>query len=416
MHAGESSRGGALALGHAVLEPPLAGWYASSPMSRPGRRILFVATYPDRAACTRFRASAFFPALRARGLEPELRPFLDDAFFAEFYRPGGQVSKALGLTAAALHRLRLLAKARRYGAVFVQREAALVGPALFEEACSRLGLPLIFDFDDAIWMADENATPGVVSKHPVASRLLKFPGKTERLIAMATEIVAGSEHLANFARERVGDQHVTVLPTVVSRALWEPLPGRLEGRILGEPPIIGWVGTHSSASQLDLVLPALRRLAAEGRRFKLRLVGAQRPEVKVAGAEVEGRPWTLARDVRDFQELDIGLAPMFNDPWCEGKCGFKQLQYMAVGVPQVSSLSGGGRDFLRHRENALIALNDDDWYRNIKALLDDHALRASLARAGRSLVEQQYCTEVQGERLADIIERAMVAGARRSRR
>lgn len=352
--------------------------------------------------------SAFFPALRARGITPTLRPFMDDAFFATFYRPGGQVNKAKRLAKAAALRVLELALARRYDALFVQREAALVGPALFEEACARgLRIPLIFDFDDAIWISDKSTSPGMKSKHPLAAKLLKFPSKTERIIALSTEIIAGSQHLATFARTLAPTKPVSVVPTVVSRSTWAPLPGRMAGEILGTPPVIGWVGTHSTASQLDLVLPALRQLASEGVRFKLRMVGAQRPDIQIDGVEVEDAAWSLERDVLNFQELDIGLGPMFNDAWSEGKCGFKQLQYMAVGVPQVTSLSGGGRDFLRHGDNALIAHEEQDWYRHIKALLSDHALRAKLARSGRQLIEEEYCTEVQGERIVDVLERAM---------
>lgn len=374
-------------------------------MSHRSRRVLVVATYPERAACTRFRASVYFPLLRERGIEETFLPFLDDAFFARFYEPGRAVAKARGLAAAAARRLRLLAGVRRFDAIFVQREAALVGPALFEELATRwLGVPLVYDFDDALWITDTTVSPGMASRHPRAARLLKFPEKTDRLIAMASEVLAGSGHLAAHARGL--NPRVTVVPTVVSRERWVPLPGKLEGQ-QGEVPVIGWVGTHTTALQLDMVLPALRRLAAEGERFSLRLVGASRPELQIDGIHVDHQPWRLERDVRDFQELDIGLAPMFSDPWSEGKCAFKQLQYMAVGVPMVTSLVGGGRDFLRHDDNALVAHEPGDWYGHLKALLHDAALRARLARAGRMLVEQTHCTEVQGPRVIDALERAM---------
>jgi glycosyltransferase involved in cell wall biosynthesis len=374
-------------------------------MSRRTRRVLVVATYPERAACTRFRASVYFPLLRERGIEETFLPFLDDAFFARFYEPGRAVAKARGLMEAAARRLALLARVRRFDAIFVQREAALVGPALFEELATRgLGVPLVYDFDDALWINDPAVSPGMASRHPLAARLLKFPEKTDRLITMASEVLAGSGHLAEHARAL--NPRVTVVPTVVSRERWVPLPGKLEGQTAGVP-VIGWVGTHTTALQLDMVIPALRRLAAEGERFSLRLVGASRPEIQIEGIEVDHRPWRLERDVRDFQELDIGLAPMFSDPWSEGKCAFKQLQYMAVGVPMVTSLVGGGRDFLRHDDNALVAHEPGDWYGHLKSLLHDAERRGRLARAGRTLVEQTHCTEVQGPRVIDAIERAM---------
>ena len=43
----------------------------------------------------------------------------------------------------------------------------------------------------------------------------------------------------------------------------------------------------------------------------------------------------------DLQSFDIGIMPLPDDPWTKGKCGFKLLQYQAVGLPVVCSAGGG---------------------------------------------------------------------------
>ena len=88
-------------------------------------------------------------------------------------------------------------------------------------------------------------------------------------------------------------------------------------------------------------------------------------------------------------------------------CGFKQLQYMAVGVPFVSSWVGGARDFVVDGENGLVALEEVDWYRHLKALLDSPELRTRLARNGRALVETQYSVEQVGPRVVSYFERIL---------
>ncbi|HEX4475989.1 MAG TPA: glycosyltransferase, partial [Polyangiaceae bacterium] len=156
------------------------------------------------------------------------------------------------------------------------------------------------------------------------------------------------------------------------------------------------------------VLPALRRLRASGRRFSLRVIGAAE-SFSLPGLELETRPWAREREVRDFQELDIGLAPIHATEFSKGKCAFKQLQYMAVGVPSVSSPEGGSTDFIVHGENGLFARTDDEWFRSLEALLDDAALRSRIARAGRELVERSHSIEAQAPRLAEILKRAAAA-------
>ena len=75
---------------------------------------------------------------------------------------------------------------------------------------------------------------------------------------------------------------------------------------------------------------------------------------------------------------------MQNGPVYEGKCGFKQLQYMAVGVPFVSSWVGGARDFVHHGENGLVADTGRGLVWHLKALVKPQELRRRLAQNGRN--------------------------------
>jgi glycosyltransferase involved in cell wall biosynthesis len=163
------------------------------------------------------------------------------------------------------------------------------------------------------------------------------------------------------------------------------------------------VGSHSTAHQLELVLPALRRLRTEGYRFELHVVGAD-GGFDLNGFQLQSRPWQLHTELCEFQELDIGLAPMHSEAVYQGKCGFKQLQYMSVGVPCVSSWVGGARDFVIDGQNGLVAHDEHDWYTHIKRLLESRQLRARLASNARRLIESRYCSECQGPKLAQLIE------------
>ena len=365
------------------------------------RRLLALAAYPEGSAATRFRMTQVVPYLEARGWDVRFEPFVDEDFFGAFYESGNRAQKATYLAARSISRFALAVRAAGFDAVFVQREASLIGPPYAEHILSSIkGLPLVFDFDDAIWHYDLPR-----SRHPFAARLLKRPSKCWYTMRRAALIIAGSSYLA--ARAREVNPRVEVVPTVVSSAAWAPLPGRLDGMFRGHPiPRIGWVGSHSTAHQLELALPALRRLRAEGHPFELHVVEAG-SDFNLNGFEFQSRPWRLDEELREFQELDVGLAPMHSEPVYQGKCGFKQLQYMSVGVPCVSSWVGGARDFVVNGENALVAYDAEDWYTHIKALLESRELRARLASDGRRLIESRYCIEHQGPKLAQLIETAL---------
>jgi glycosyltransferase involved in cell wall biosynthesis len=285
----------------------------------------------------------------------------------------------------------------------VQREAALIGPALTEGVLARgFGVPLVLDLDDAVWVYDSTG-----SRHPLASRLLKQPKKTYDLLKMASEVIVATQYLGRNVQPYAS--RTTVLSTVVSREAWTPLDGRLEGRFASSPgsiPTIGWIGTHSTAAHLDLVVHALKTLAREGRRFRVRLVGASR-SLAIDGVEVESVPWREATEIEEFRNIDIGIAPVVDTEFARGKGGFKQIQYMTVGVPFVSSPVGGAVEFMKHESNAMVASTDAEWVEHLRRLLDDQPLRTKLARAGRDLVCNQLCIEAQADAFVSVIERAM---------
>ena len=366
--------------------------------------VLFVASYPELGASSRYRVCQYLPRLAAYGVKSTFLPFVSNTFFADFYRPGRHVAKASYLARASFRRLGDLLKAARHDVVVVQREAALLGPPVFEFLARHIaGCPLVFDVDDAIFIPTHKTMQR--SAHGLVARLLKDPSKAERLARWADEIVVANAFAADWAREF--SSRVTVIPTVVDAEVFRPRTTARDG-----VPVIGWVGSHSAAPQLEAVLPALERLGRK-HTFVFRAVGAGR-EISIPGVEVDNRPWRLEREVDDFRTLDIGLCPLFDDVWSRGKPGFKPLIYMACGVPQVSSPIGGVTEFLRPQEHGFFATTVDEWYAALDTLLSSPERRSELGRNARAAFLAGPHLDNQTPRLLDVLERAAVGCGRRA--
>ena len=123
--------------------------------------------------------------------------------------------------------------------------------------------------------------------------------------------------------------NVTVIPTTIDLARYKIVPKPRNEDV----PVIGWTGTFSTVPYLDLLRDVFRELARR-RRFKLRVVGVP---YAIDGLPFETVPWRSETEADDLRPLDIGVMPLTNDRWSQGKCGCKALQYMALGVPAVCS-------------------------------------------------------------------------------
>lgn len=356
------------------------------------KRVLFLTPNPPEAAGTRYRVLQYLPYLRSAGFASDVSPFLPSALFQCLYEPGQLFYKAGELSRAVCRRLNDVLSARRYDVIVVAREAMLLGPPIVEWLIARIGRrPIVLDLDDAVFVPYASPTYGWWTA------VLKCPWKTSHLVKMSAHVLAGNEYLAEFARTY--NRHVTVLPTVVD-------PDRFTNLRLDPPrdarPVIGWIGSHSTARYLDLVTPALRDLARD-HKFVLRVIGAGR-DVTVPGVDVENRSWRLAYELEDFASLDIGIYPLSDDPWTKGKCAFKAIQYMAAGVPCVCSSVGMTREVIQDGLNGFLVSTEAEWRSRLEALLNDAALRLRFKDHGKRTVLERYSLHVHAPRLAEVLK------------
>lgn len=357
------------------------------------RILAIVPSVYDTNPSQRFRIEQWEPLLRERGAEVTFKPFESAELHAVLYKPG-RVPEKLRLVGEALRRRAgEVRSATRYDAVYLLREAALLGPPYFERRLRRAGVPFVFDFDDAVFVPYVSPSNGYLS-------YLKFPGKTRAICRMAAHVMAGNSYLADYAREV--NPRVTIVPTTIDTEKYT-----VEPRSPNDVPVVGWSGSYSTAQHLATLSEALRRLAAR-ERFRLRVIGA--PDFRIEGVDVEALPWRSETEVEDLHPFDVGIMPLPDDPWSRGKCGLKALQYMALGVPTVCSPVGVNTEIIEDGENGLLAATDDEWVEKLSTLLRSEELRARLGRAGRETVEARYSAAVQAPRVYDIFA-SVVRGA-----
>ena len=279
-----------------------------------------------------------------------------------------------GRVVEAERRLRRIA-AEPSGNVFVHREASpLSRGSLERRLLTRAGFS-VYDFDDALqWDAGEG---------PFFRRLAPKARKALVAAQTADRVIAGNAVLAEWAAGHNRD--VVVVPSCVSPGAYRPK----DEYELSERPRLVWIGSVDNEVYLEAIAPALREV---NRRTGARLTMISSTAAHLGELEqiVDRLAWSEELQYARLSEFDVGIAPVPDEPYERGKCGYKLLQYAAAALPFVASPVGVNAQMLAHF--GMPAPSDmDDWVDALDDLLmRPVSERGELGRRARVLAERDY--------------------------
>jgi glycosyltransferase involved in cell wall biosynthesis len=332
------------------------------------------------------------PYLEAEGVSCTYAAFEDETLHQLIYTRGNYLRKAGAMLRALGRRVSLTRHARAFDALFLFEEAARVGPAILERAIRWLGIPMVYDFCDPIYLPYRSPRNHHLSR-------LKCTGKTASICRLAHHVTVGNEALADYARRH--NPNVTVVPITIDIRRYRARAREATG---DGPPVIGWSGSHSTVPHLDSLRPVLQELARR-RRFRLLVVGS--PDYRIPGVESTSREWHSASELEDFHEMDIGIMPLPSDPWTSLRSHLKVRQYMGVGLPSVASPVGVNRGLIQHGVNGCLASSEEEWLSCLTRLLDDPELRCAMGSKARATIEECCSTERWAAQVLEILNRVV---------
>jgi glycosyltransferase involved in cell wall biosynthesis len=236
-------------------------------------------------------------------------------------------------------------------------------------ALRRSARALVYEFDDAVWMNDEN-------------------GFAE-MMALADMVVAGNEFLAAHARHL--HARVCTIPTGVRLDRYEAAPARHEKD--GKEFVIGWLGSPSTVRYLEQMVEPLAELGAQ-MPVLFEIVGSGSSSLPAfRNVEVHSRPRIPYDPVRIVPGFDVGVMPLEDTPWELGKCGAKLLEYMAAALPAVCSRVGENRRIVENGVNGFLVHGQDEWVSALSKLARDPELRRRIGLAARERVRAAYSSQ-----------------------
>lgn len=349
-------------------------------------KVLGLSLYGSLAASTRYRMTQFIPGLEEEGTELSVHGLLGDDYVRRSY--AGEKYPLPSLLGDYAARLKLLLHQRRYDVALINAELFPLLPGWAEAGLLRI--PFIYDFDDAFFLKYR------LPRFRRVSFLLR--NKFDPIVGRAASVLAGNAYLAEYARLHNPATHI--LPTVVDDKRYQPKAEK-------DPAVftLGWIGSPSTSVYLSELQSPLQALGKEGR---VRLVVVGGSSAPIPGVEVVNLPWSEATEVDLINTFDVGVMPLFDDPWARGKCAFKLIQYMACGVPVVASPVGANCDVVTP-SCGFLPSDDAGWLQALRTLRDSLLLRARMGEAGRARVVEHFSLRGAVPIMAETIKR-VVAG------
>lgn len=337
------------------------------------KSILFITPYPNgNAPSQRFRFEQYISLLEQYFIVKQ-SPFWNEKSWAALYRSSSLLTKIFNFLTAYLQRFILLFSVSKYDFIFIHREATPIGPPIIEFIIAKiLKKKVIYDFDDAIWIHN-------VSDKNRAIKYLKANWKVKYICKWAYKISCGNNFLANYAKKY--NDNVITIPTTIDLNYHKKKDTKTD------ITTIGWTGTHSTLKHLNLIIPIISTLEKEFD-FSFIVISDKAPDFKLKSLRfIE---WNKQTEIDDLNQIDIGIMPLYDSNWEKGKCGFKGLQYMSLGIPTIMSAVGVNKEIIENNVNGFLAYTDEDWTNYLTQLITTQKLRKTIGSKGQKTIINRY--------------------------
>ena len=264
----------------------------------------------------------------------------------------------------------------KYDAIFFQKKLDFVDYLLMK-FCKFFGKKVIFHIDD--FFPEER-------------------DKMIRAIKVADMVLVVSHFLEDFAFNF--NNKVYIVPTFADASRF-----KIKEHVKKDSIVIGWLG-HSLFENLDIVIKPLENLS---KRYTIvfKVIGDIDEQTKSflkSKFRVDSTGWVDPSKVPDeLLDFDIGLMPCPDNPLHQAAVPGKLLEYMATGLPTVSSPVGEILYIIKDGVNGFLAKNEEEWEKKLEMLIKDVNLRKRIGKEARKTIVDDYSIEVN-DKMVELIK------------
>ncbi len=282
-----------------------------------------------------------------------------------------------------LQKIKLIRAVSKYDIVFIQKKLFQPWELYIIRFISKT---LIYDVDDAVMFDDicddRNYTP-------------KGNWKFRSTIFLYDHIIVGNHYLKDYIF--FYNNNITIIPTPIDIHKYKP-------KFYQENQLqitIGWIGSKSTIKYLEQIKDVLDAIGKKYNHVIMKIVSDQ--FIDCDYIQVIKKKWDEKDELLDLQSFDIGLMPLKDDYWTRGKCGFKLIQYSAMGLPSICSPVGINKEIIDDGESGFHASSHEEWIDKLSILIENADVRKKFGLKSRKKIENLYSIEKNVNKLAYLL-------------
>ncbi len=304
-------------------------------------KILFLPKYNELGPSSRYRIYQYLDSYIKEGIKVKVAPLFGSHFFTN--------SKTVKIGCTVYYYLRRafkLLQVYKYDLIYIEYELFPYFPSIFEKLFKILKIKYIVDYDDAIFH-NYDSSPNFLIK-------LFLSNKIDNVIKNANYVVSGSPYLTKYICQL--NANCIEIPTSVREEVYRQKKKKENNAVF----TIGWIGSRTTSVNVLKLIRAFEELSQKIK-FQLNLVGFDKNESnKLAHLNVNFIDWDSKTEIEEINKFDVGIMPLDNTPFNQGKCGFKLVQYMGCSLPTIATPLEANVKINRNKKN-LFAISNDDW-------------------------------------------------------
>jgi glycosyltransferase involved in cell wall biosynthesis len=332
-------------------------------------KVIVYTRYSRNGASSRLRFYNYRDIMLDYNIVLEMSPLFDDFYLKNLYE--GKKKNYFRVFVSYFRRIVSLFSVKEYDLILIEKELFPNLPGIFESLLYWLDKPFIVDYDDAIYHHYDN------NKNFFLRLLSK---KIDKVMAKSILVICGNNYIEEHAKKSSA-RKTLLLPTVIDLKRYKIIKSTPNKKL-----IIGWIGTPSTVHCLEIIRNTLEKLCINYD-FKLHVIGGN---FESNLFDVKSIKWTEEKECTLINSFDIGIMPLHDRPFENGKCGYKLIQYMASVKPVIASPVGVNVKIINQSNGGYLAASDEEWEKAFIDLLSSSSLREKLGVNGRTHAEEFY--------------------------